>query len=605
LTLDRIEARILLKNLLNRVKVLDDGSRQLSGVLTEDELYALRFALDELTGDRTPRPQGGGAAAATENNIERPVAAVSPSSPITEPCPTGPQPIGEFVDTDEADDTATDHHPEASADEPSAYFLNTSVLDLPEPPPHVRFCLDFGTAMSKATLVQEHTDGLEEIHVLELGVPADQEEVSETLLISSVYIDDEGRLWFGKAAVERSILEGSDGSRQRLDNIKRRLTEEGWSEPVGSRAKPTGPEVTYGDIVLAYLTYLTWTATRCVEQLGFPSNLPRRFAMPCLGGAKGRETIHRLRTALGEAQILADTFGEALRDGIALVDFISVVDQLRAQQYDYPYIAEDITEPLGVAGSIISWTSRIDSLVLVVDIGAGTSDMSLYRLHVDPEKGVSSGVEAGDSSRVLTEAGNHLDRILIELIVRKSGITSEDPVWVNVRGALELQIRDLKETLFNDKYLFITLMNGAEIELDLGEFLELPAVKSFGDSLRAAMVDILENVDRSWVDWVTVGAGRRTLAVALTGGGAELPMVKSLAEQPISINGVPIPVSRAVAFPAWLREVDEGLEDDYPRIAVSLGGARRRLIERGGKAKVTAGDITSTPRIGGYYTKGF
>ena len=51
--------------------------------------------------------------------------------------------------------------------------------------------MDFGTAMSKATLID--ADDYEEIHVLNLGIPGDQPEVSETMLISSVYIDNGGR----------------------------------------------------------------------------------------------------------------------------------------------------------------------------------------------------------------------------------------------------------------------------------------------------------------------------------------------------------------------------------------------------------------------------
>jgi len=135
--------------------------------------------------------------------------------------------------------------------------LDQSVLSIPKPPKNIRLCLDFGTAMSKATLVQDDAES-EEIHVLPLGVPGDQEEISEVMLISSVYIDNVGKLWFGKQAIDRSMLEGGDGTRQRLDNIKRRLSEEGLDERVGSSFNPTDVLITQGDMVLAYLMYLTW-----------------------------------------------------------------------------------------------------------------------------------------------------------------------------------------------------------------------------------------------------------------------------------------------------------------------------------------------------------
>lgn len=554
-----IATKVLLGNLLDRVKVQEDGSKQLIGILTDAELEALQFALAHL------------------------------NSEILE---------------DEASSVTAPPVPAPALEQEPGIELNLSALSLPEPPKNVRLCLDFGTAMSKATLIHDNNDTeTEEIHVLRLGVPGDQEELSEVMLISSVFIDKKGSLWFGKPAVDRSMIEGMDGTRQRLDNIKRCLSEEGHDDIVNKRFNPTDVEVTYGDMVLAYLMFMTWTVNRCLEELDYPPNLTRRFAMPCLTGEKRRETSHRLKKLMGEAQVLADTFGADFSNGIPLLDFMSAVKNLRQFARIYPFVAEDITEPIGVASSILNWTSRVDSIIMVVDVGAGTSDLSLYRLCVDPEKEINTAKEAENSSRVLTEAGNHLDRILIELIVKKGGVTSDNPMWENIRGALELEIRDHKETLFNEESVYITLMNSTEVEIDLIEFLEHEAVLSFGKNLRYMVVEILESVDESWVGWVKANP-KRYLTIALTGGGSELPMVKSLAEGYIGVNGREIPVKRSQLFPKWLRDLDENLEYDYPRVAVSLGGARKRLIKDKGTTSIIGGDITNTAVLDGYYVKG-
>ncbi len=571
--MEKIEAKILFKNLLGRISTLDDGSKQLPGVLTDDEITALEIALALFTG-----PDGPVAGIAA---LPQPAPPAKPMHPIPEydtPTDAGEAGTGAAA-------VAEDSHPKID--------LDASTLALEAPPSDVRLCLDFGTAMSKATLVRDgEGDSSEEIHVLQLGIPGDQEEISDVMLISSVYIDNEGLLWFGNAAVNRSMLEAGDGSRQRLDNIKRRLSEDGWGEEVGSRFNPTEIKITYADMVLGYLMFLTWAVNSCLVDLKYPLNLSRRFAMPCLAGEKGRETAHRLRRLIGEAQVLADTFFTTLKDGIPLGVFMKTVKELRQQKLAYPFVADNITEPLGVAGSFLSWESAIDHLVMVIDVGAGTSDLSLFRINFDPASGSHQAIEIQDSSRGLTEAGNHLDQILIELILSKSEVTSEDPLWVNIRSELTLQIRDFKETLFNAEYLFVTLMNGIEVELELEEFLSLDAVKAFGDSLMASMVEILESIDQSWVNWVRANP-RRNLVVALTGGGAELPMVQNLAAQPLSINGHALPVVRALRVPKWLADMDANLEDDYPRVAVSLGGARKRLFEHEGTAKTTAGDDTS------------
>jgi molecular chaperone HscA len=51
----------------------------------------------------------------------------------------------------------------------------------------------------------------------------------------------------------------------------------------------------------------------------------------------------------------------------------------------------------------------------------------------------------------------------------------------------------------------------------------------------------------------------------------------------------------AKRFPTWLEEAHSELELDYPRIAVSLGGARKKLIKQGGTATAIAGGVTGRP----------
>ena len=578
--MEMIEARILLKNLLNRVETLEDGRRQLPGTLTADELAALHLALSILD-DGAPVPPSQTA-----------------SMPLLE-CPQSAADIGQNIN---------DKIPESQESE-ALFEINLSVLDLSPPPPNVRLCLDFGTAMSKATLIEDNLVGedneedFERIEVLELGIPGAQEHVSPTMLVSSVYIDNNGLLWFGQAAVDRSLVEGQDGPRRRLDNIKRSLSEGTLEIEVTEAFNPTSIRVTYRDIVLAYMMFFTWAVSHCVEQSDLPRNLPRRFAMPCLPIAEGKDRVHELTKLLGEAQILADTFDRTLRSGIPLNEFIAAVASLRSEKRAYGFVAESVTEPLGIAGSMLSWRSDVDTLVMVIDVGAGTSDFSLFRIKVKPDMSINTSKEAANSARMITEAGNHLDYILIEILLKKADVTLNYDDDQRVRYELELKIRDHKETLFNEGFVNILLLNGIEVEIMLEEFLELKQVKKFGEDLRKTMQDILNDVDPSWVTWVQADP-TRSLTVATTGGGGTLPMVKRLAEGSINVRDATIPLAHARRFPAWLSDVDANLEADYPQIAVSLGGARRNLIRNEGQATITAGDVREPAALQGYYQKG-
>ena len=421
------------------------------------------------------------------------------------------------------------------------------------------------------------------------------------MLFSSVFIDGDGLLWFGQMADKRARLEEG---RKRLDNIKHFLSIEGdgLNSNVTEIYNPTEIDITYGDMVLAYLMFLTWTVNHCLEDedVSEPRNLHRRFAMPCFAGVKSREMEQRLNEMLGDSQILADTFFRTLQDGILLSDFVEAVSQLREINRPYAFLKEGITEPLGVAGSIMSWEKDVNSLVMVVDVGAGTSDFSLYRLHFDEKTGESTALEVENSTEGFTEAGNHLDRLLSGLILKKAGVNSKHPHWVNIIGDLELGLRGYKERLFLDREVVVRLFNDELVPVTLEEFLSLEQVVQFGDSLIACRDRILNRVDPSWIQGAPFGA----LGLVLTGGGASLPMVKALAQGTLQLHGKTLKLVQAKEFPQWLQDEYPDLEADYPRIAVSLGGARKRIIERSGVAAITAGGLRSKPTLGGFYTKG-
>lgn len=558
-----IEAKILLKNLIQRIKKAESGNYHLDGSITEDEIEALKFSLAVL----------GGSSSKIELTVPSARDVVIAGNNVNKP------PSVEVV-------------------------LNTSVLDLPAPNDDKRLCFDFGTAMSKVTLIRDESSDREseEVEVLRLGIPGDQEEISESMLISSVYIDAEGLMWFGKMAVQRSLLEGADGSRQRLDNIKHFLSVEGdgLKSKVSSHFNPTIIDITYGDMITAYLMYLSWAVTACLEQLNESRNLSRRFAMPCFDPVKSRQTSTVLGEMLGKAQVLADTFETLFLNGIPLAEFMSALTQLNERNIEYPFISKSVTEPLGVAGALISWKGNVNSLLMVVDIGAGTSDFSLYRMNFDETTGVSAAVEVKDSAEGITEAGNYLDNLLMGLIFKTAGVNSEHPLWNNIQGNLKLGLRDYKERLFLDGEVTVRLFDDRLITINLDEFLSLEQVKKFSDSLRECRDRILQRVDASFIN----GAPNNSLALALTGGGSALPMVRALANGSVIVNEKELKLVKATSFPEWLREEHPYLEDDFPRIAVSLGGARRKIIEQSGVASVTAGDVKASAQLNGYYTKG-
>ncbi|MEZ8579319.1 hypothetical protein AB6D24_05705 [Vibrio splendidus] len=583
---NNLESQILLQNLLERFKPAQDGGYVLPGELTEREFRALTHALDHLKQE-VDQSQGEDE---KTTFIDIPVAKQEKTA---KPEPSLVEPELELESDVRADIPSTEEV------KPSVTYtpLNISTMSLPTPKSNVRVCLDFGTAMSKATLISEETDddSIEDIEVISLGIPGDQEEISENMLVSSVFIDDLGKIWFGQAAVQMSHIQPPDTHRQRLDNIKRYLSEEGLSSEVGKQFNPTSSQITYEDMVLAYLSYFTWAMNQATSLQGIDKNILRRFAMPCFDKMKHVQVVNKLKQLLGEAQILADTFDLQFSSGIELDDFLNAIAQIRKKNLKFNFIREDVTEPLGVAGSLISWQENVNSLVMVIDIGAGTSDFSLYRMKYDEKLKKSAALEIKDSNRGITEAGNHLDKLLQGVILNKADIRQGNPLYLNTFGALNLRLRDYKEALFRDGFLSATLFNGDVVEITLDEFMALPQVKSFSKSLKECMQEILNNISPSFVH----AAPNNALAVALTGGGAQLPMVKVLANGTISAHGKTLNLVQTQEFPQWLAAEYPELEQDYSRIAVSLGGARKNILQASGPATITC-DPVGEYKLGTY-----
>ena len=582
--MEEIEARILLKNLMKRISRSPD-----SWDLTEGEIEALQYALVSL-GENPP-----------------PASPVPTTATVSPPKAESIKPLPQFPPEEArpeiADEAPVVELPIEQEEADSSIEIDFSTLKEASPSDDRRLCIDFGTAMSKVTLVRDPTPdhGYEDIVVLKLGEPGDQDlSISETMLISSVYIDNEGLLWFGQEAVSRSHVDAQASDRQRLDNIKRYLSEEGMDELVTSRFNPTDMTVTYREMLLAYLMFLTWTVNHCLQEEGEQLNLKRRFAMPCFEGSKSAETARILSKMLGEAQVLADTFFSTLKNGIPLKSFLQAIKQIREAKPDYKFIGESITEPLGVAGSIVNWQpdpNAQPALLMVIDVGAGTSDFSMFKIGTHAESGRRTAVEVKGAADGISEAGNYLDQLLQGLILRKAGVDSSHGYWINIQGNLALDLRNYKETLFREGEVTVRLFTDELVEIDLKEFLALDQVKKFGDSLRECRDRILESVDRSWIH----GAPGEVLAIALTGGGAGLPMVKELAKGKVTAQGKELRIVQTPAFPRWLQDDYDELERDYPRIAASLGGARAKLIESAGVASITAGDIKGPPDPGGSY----
>lgn len=578
------EARFLLKSLLSRLDADAAAERSLfGGVVSDAERHALRMLLEGGEGP-PPRPS------------EEPS---RPSEPAVEP-------------------------PKPTAETPAPVVeLNADVLRLDaSPEPSWVLCLDFGTAKSKAFAADDDEEE-PELEPLSVGKADEDLDGSVYEVSSCVWIGDDGRLFVGSEALKRGMNYGDDPAlRQALHSLKQEISqvdpEAGAAELDRRLPKEVDPTstLTCADVITIYLAYLTDLATTALERRVRTRYVRRRFTVPSWRKEQRSWAADFIGTSMLRAQLLADTFHDHWREGIPVEQVAHAVraaaehdDELlwlRATESDNATESKDATdwkqgtlEALAAASARL-WNDRsARDVMLVVDVGAGTTDLSLF--WVVQREGVGEFHRAWPIADAgFRQAGDTLDRLLVEALLQKAGLGMDDTGKRARRGLRRKGVRRLKETLFKTGSVTEVLVNDETVTLNRQEFTDAEEVRRFADGLAAKIQELLDGVHESWGR-----AGAQSITLVLTGGGCDLPMVKSLGDRRWRLGGRTVTCRLAPRVPHTVEAgFNEAFIDAYPRLAVAMGGAMRmRLDEKDAMPEWFGGD-TGRWRLGSYPTRG-
>ncbi|RYG32615.1 MAG: hypothetical protein EON93_10940, partial [Burkholderiales bacterium] len=297
----------------------------------------------------------GGAGSVSSHEIKALRLAVQALDPDTElPALVGTSPPGSSPGSATATTAASAQAASTPPNPPELPIVKLVVDSLQQSEPSdedVLLCLDFGTAMSKAFASLAPDEYLD----LELGAAAGR---SGYTLPSSVFIADDGKVYFGQEAIERS--EGlTDSGRQRLDSIKAWLSQQtegnldGDARVLQKSWNPTAFKLTQGDLIRIYLAYLTDIANQALSVYEVHGKevgryVKRRFARPCWPDQAQTKWADKLmRTMLAEAQVLADTFSDRWAGGISVAELKAALEQVRRlpSRPDY-LIGDSVPEPV-------------------------------------------------------------------------------------------------------------------------------------------------------------------------------------------------------------------------------------------------------------------
>ena len=419
-----------------------------------------------------------------------------------------------------------------------------------------RLFLDFGTAYCKAATCKRGEPPV----ALPIGEAVRQGRGDRHMLRTALFVSRSGSVYFGEAAVDaaaseerlpydelKDILTGAD-SRGELDEVLR------------PKDNPTGEHLTKRDATTLFLAFFTQAA---LQAHGRDQEVRRSIAMPVFKKDKQSWVTEELAEGLANADVIARHFGNQLFRSIGLGDALRVLGEAKSARRpqvvaDPPTVAEPVAAVAGHLLHFEPYGSNSPGLMMVVDVGAGTTDIAMFaKGQVD---GIVTVRHVKESKESLPWAGKAMDRALIDHLVGKSDGENRLRVDLEREGMGE----PIKEEIFREQ-----AVTRYGISTSLDEYLQSEAMSQVQTEIQRGFEDVLLRVDRSFFV--------RTVAVRFSGGGHDLPFLKDLVRK--NTLGDPlVRIATANQRPRWQghsRFVDLNREigSKFHRMAVALGGA--------------------------------
>jgi hypothetical protein len=410
------------------------------------------------------------------------------------------------------------------------------------------------------------------------------------LTTPSELLVSEGKIYFGSKA--RQYVEDTQTSTDRIiDSIKQFITLGKEVSKLGAARLPTiqdpNGDLTQRDVLILYLSHLMYLTETALANTGLPSNLLRRFAHPAWKDGAKDENAVEMRRLMAEAIVLARSIGPDLADVIDLAHAKALLEQLKTlseEMLPTALIGDPVREATAAgAGALISTPENTRQAYLIVDIGAGTTDVAGFICVNNTDWDTARVFEITSAAAALNQAGNMLDQILLRYILSASSLTPSTAEFESAAMYVRRQRRALKEQLFVEGRVVVLLPTDETVVVELDAFRQLKHMQDFEQSLHKLVADSAG---------VVAGSASRIKLVA-TGGGSRLPIVTTLAETGVLIGQRRINFDLVDAMPGTLATTHPELSEAFPQVAVAFGGSLPELPEQ--RASVPTG-IESAPK---------
>ena len=444
-----------------------------------------------------------------------------------------------------------------------------------------RLCLDFGTAYSKAAKCVAGQVP-EPLRVADAAAQGGDGGVTEYTLETAASISGDGILSFGARAI---------GGRQTpfialKESITRAAEPSDLDRHLPSEFNPTLVDLSVREVVILYLAFLVQAAlvaaspTRQVNRL-----IALSVTTPAFETEKAAWVSEEMASMLTQAELVARRFGIRLFTGVPLREAVACARVSIEAGSDSDVDVVGTTEPVAAfAGRLLHYTPgtslRMRNVIMVVDVGAGTTDFALFGSGL--VDGLMTIRHIEYSHRSLPVAGNAIDEALVSHALTQAGSARRRGADV-VRASLRREARSLKEELFKEGS-FSRTIDQTRVEVSVDEFMASEPMERIVGLIRGEFDAVLRDV------LPMRHAGR--VVVHFSGGGASLPFLRGLVPRHDKVvkntttgrRGQLRLLDPSDPRPAWHSQPgfdtlweacggNRAASDYFGRLAVSLGGA--------------------------------
>lgn len=442
-------------------------------------------------------------------------------------------------------------------------------------------CLDLGTAMSKASVWLGAGDT--DVAPLPIGLAA---QADHPLLTPSAMYVDAGRIFFGPAALKRAEA-GVDSKRNPIVSFKMILSAREIEPTLAlklSRSVDPTSTLCHRDGIVLYLAYLDQLIRAAVDSEPSMSaaiaDAPRRLTSP--NWQSFDEAGRIVALLVEEAAAVSRDLGTALRapEGIAVPRVRAALDAARAAPVRGVF-GGVVFESMSAASAYASFARASEPFVLVIDMGAGTTDIAAF----ERDSGVAPArlSEIAASNQCCPLAGDELDNILIDLFVRsggKRGLAAEDRLW----RAVKLSARSLKHELFQRGESRFKDRNKKRIRVSRAALEKDPSFRAFCNALTQSVAVSLAPLHARAQE-----KGAVTITVLLAGGGSNLPFLSKVVRAAAVRAKIKLKLKIERFGANWsLPHRRHPFDGVFPQLAIAMGGALAPVAHMGAREPASA-----------------